>query len=66
MSQDGPTHFKNLAASIFKVCLTILGNYVLKGCKRLIILTYIHIFIKDCGIYIDFDKINRKYLQVTK
>ena len=41
MSQDGLTHFKNLAVSIFKVHLTILGYYVLKSCKRLIILTYI-------------------------
>ena len=44
MSQNGPTHFKNLAgntASIFKVCLTILGYYVLKGRKNLIILTCI-------------------------
>ena len=35
MSQNGQTHFKNLAAfaakfSIFKVCLTILEHYVLK------------------------------------
>ena len=34
MSQNGQTHFKNLAvfaARFLKVCLTILGHYELKG-----------------------------------
>ena len=34
MSQNGQALFKNLAAnaaSFFKVCLTILGHYALKG-----------------------------------
>ena len=34
MSQNGQTHFKNIAANaarIFKVCMTILGHYPLKG-----------------------------------
>ena len=33
MSQNGHTHFKNLAANAarLKVCLTILGDYALKG-----------------------------------
>ena len=33
MSQNGQTYFKNLAQmlQIFEMCLTILGNYALKG-----------------------------------
>ena len=34
MSQNGQAHFKNLAKksrNIFKVCLTILGHYALRG-----------------------------------
>ena len=35
MPENGQTHFKNLAANaarfLFKVCLTILGHYALKG-----------------------------------
>ena len=37
MSQNGQTHFKNLAAFCcknFKVYLTILGHYALKGEKQ--------------------------------
>ena len=30
MSQNGQTHFKNLAGKIFKVCLTILGYYAFR------------------------------------
>ena len=38
MSQDGQTHFgqKSICCKIFKVCLTILGHYALKGLKKLI------------------------------
>ena len=39
MSQNGETHFKNLAAfaaKIFKVCLTILGHYTLKALNLLV------------------------------
>ena len=37
MSQNGQSHFKNLAAfaaKIFKVCQTILGHYALKGLNQ--------------------------------
>ena len=53
MSQNGQTHFNNLApfcSKIFEVCLTILGHYALKNQKltylqKYTFYQYLHIYI---------------------
>ena len=61
MSEDGLTHFKNLGVS----ASDHFGILCIKGLQTSNH-SHLHIFIRDCEIHIDFDKINRKYLQVTK
>ena len=56
MSQNGQTHFKNLAvcAPRFLVCLTILGYFLFKGKKTC--------FSKDCYNYHGFLKVISEWL----
>ena len=61
MSEDGLTHFKNLGVS----ASDHFGILCIKGLQTSNH-SHLHIFIRDCEIYIDLDKIIRKHLQVTK
>ena len=84
MSQNSQTHFKNLAAfccKIFKVCLTILEHYALKGYiqtanegssrhifkKRFSPDTYVctNIFLTCINAYVIFN-IQYKYILIKK